>query len=228
MHQSSAHIPPDSRADKIRKISSAGIVSTIAGSDWENPLTNGGFFPVPITTGSLPVAMTVDAAGNIYVADPGVRVIRKIAASGTQTKFDFSSSSAFPRALVADAQGNVYAAISCSIVKITAGGTIVDFVGVQATCGTSDGVGNAARFQDPSGLALDALGNLYVADTGNHTIRKVTPAGAVTTIAGRAGVGGLVFGNLPGTLYQPVGMAIDASGLLYTTSENTVLKIQLQ
>ncbi len=218
----------DSGNHKIRKISLAGIVSTIAGSDWENPLTNGGFFPVPITTGSLPVAMAIDAAGNIYVADPGVRVIRKIAASGTQTKFDFSTSSTIPRALVADAQGNVYAAISCGIVKITPAGTISDFVGIQATCGTSDGLGTAARFQDPSGLALDTLGNLYVADTGNHTIRKVTPTGAVTTIAGRAGVGGLVFGNLPGTLYQPVGMAIDASGLLYTTSENTVVKIQLQ
>lgn len=218
----------DSGNHKIRKISPTGIVTTIAGSDWENPLTSGGFFPFPITTGSLPVAMAVDAAGNIYVADPGVRVIRKIAASGTQTKFDFGISSAFPRALVADPQGNVYAAISCGIVKITPAGTISDFVGAQAPCGTSDGLGSAARFQDPSGLALDTLGNLYVADTGNHTIRKVTPTGAVTTIAGRAGVGGLVFGNLPGTLYQPVGMAIDASGSLYTTAENTVLKIQLQ
>ena len=99
---------------------------------------------------------------------------------------------------------------------------------MQDTCSTNDGVGNAARFQDPSGLALDTLGNLYVADTGNHTIRKVSPTGTVTTIAGRAGVGGLVLGSLPGTLYQPVGMAIDANGLLYTTSENTVVKIQLQ
>ena len=217
----------DSGNHKIRKISLAGIVTTIAGSDWEDPQF-AGRIRIKITTGSLPVAMAFDAAGNIYVADPGVRVIRKIAVSGTQTKFDFATSSLSPRALVADAQGNVYAAISCGIVKITAGGTIVDFVGMQDTCGTNDGLGNIARFQDPSGLALDTLGNLYVADTGNHTIRKVTPAGAVTTIAGRAGVGGLVFGNLPGTLHQPVGMAIDANGLLYTTSENTVLKIQLQ
>lgn len=218
----------DSGKHKIRKISLAGIVTTIAGSDWENPVITGFNIVIPISLGSLPVAMAVDAAGNIYVADPGVRVIRKIAAAGTQTKFDFGPSSSIPRALVADAQGNVYAAISCGIVKITPAGTISDFAGIQATCGTSDGLGNAARFQDPSGLALDTLGNLYVADTGNHTMRKVTPTGAVTTVAGRAGAGGLVFGNLPGTLYQPVGMAIDANGLLYTTSENTVVKIQLQ
>ena len=100
--------------------------------------------------------------------------------------------------------------------------------GSQALCGVSDGVGAAARLKDPSGLALDSGGNLYVADTGNHTIRKVTPAGVVTTLAGRAGVSGLVLGTLPGTLNQPVGMVIDANGLLYTTSENVVLKIQLQ
>lgn len=80
----------------------------------------------------------------------------------------------------------------------------------------------------PVALAVNAAGNIYVADSGNHTIRKVTPAGVVTTLAGRAGISGLMLGNLPGTLNQPVGMAIDANGLLYTTSENAVLKIHLQ
>lgn len=94
--------------------------------------------------------------------------------------------------------------------------------------GSLDGTGSTARSSKPASLTLDAVGNLYVADTGNHTIRKVTPAGSVSTVVGRAGVGGLVFGNLPGTLYQPVGLALDTNGVLYTTSENTVLKIQLQ
>ena len=67
---------------KIRRISPAGMMSTIAGSEWENPRNSGGFFPVPISTGSLPVALAVDAAGNIYVADPGVGVLRKVAPSG--------------------------------------------------------------------------------------------------------------------------------------------------
>ena len=217
----------DSGNHKIRRISPAGMVSTIAGSEWENPRNSGGFFPVPISTGSLPVALAVDAAGNIYVADPGVGVLRKVAPSGAMTKFNFESG-VLPRAVVTDAQGNVYATAGCAIVKITTDGTTSALAGAQVFCGAGDGVGAAARFKDPSGLTLDSAGNIYVADSGNHTIRKVTPAGVVTTLAGRAGISGLMPGNFPGTLNQPVGMAIDASGLLYTTSENTVLKIQLQ
>ena len=217
----------DSGNHKIRRISPAGVVSTIAGSDWENPRNSGGFFPVPISTGSLPVALAVDAAGNIYVADPGVGVLRKVAPSGVMTKFNFESG-VLPRAVATDAQGNVYATAGCAIVKITTDGATSALAGAQTLCGAGDGVGAAARFKDPSGLTLDSAGNIYVADSGNHTIRKVTPAGVVTTLAGRAGISGLMPGNLPGTLNQPVGMAIDASGLLYTTSENTVLKIQLQ
>ena len=216
----------DTGNHKIRKISVAGIVTTIAGADWERPITNLSG-RIIISTGSLPVAVAVDGTGNIYVADRGVRVIRKIATSGVETKFDFGISSPVPRALTVDGQGNVYATASCKIVKITADGTINELVGVEGVCGTSDGVGAAARFQDPCGLTLDSAGNLYVADTGNHTIRKVTPAGVVTTLAGRTGVSGLVFGSLPGTLNLPVGLAIDANGLLYTTSENAVLRIQL-
>ena len=217
----------DSGNHKIRRISPAGMVSTIAGSDWENPRTAGGFFPVPISTGSLPVALAVDAAGNIYVADPGVGVLRKVAPSGVMTKFNFESG-VLPRAVVTDAQGNVYATAGCAIVKTITDGATIALAGAQALCGAGDGIGAAARFKDPSGLTLDSAGNIYVADSGNHTIRKVTPAGVVTTLAGRAGISGLMPGNLPGTLNRPVGMAIDASGLLYTTSENTVLKIQLQ
>ena len=212
---------------KIRRISPAGMMSTIAGSEWENPRTAGGFFSVPISTGSLPVALAVNAAGNIYVADPGVGVLHKVAPSGVMTRFTFESGM-LPRGVVKDAQGNVYATAGCAIVKITTDGTTSPLAGAQVLCGAGDGIGAAARFKDPSGLALDSAGNLYVADSGNHTIRKVTPAGVVTTLAGRAGISGLMPGKLPGTLNQPVGMAIDASGLLYTTSENTVLKIQLQ
>ena len=137
---------------------------------------------------SIPQGLTLDGAGNIYVADTGNNIIR----------------------------------------KITVDGVVSTLAGVTGISGKLDGTAATATFANPSGVTLDATGNVYVADAGNHRIRKVTPAGVVTTLAGRAGVSGLVLGTLPGTLNQPVGMVIDANGLLYTTSENVVLKIQLQ
>ena len=227
----------DAGNHKIRKISAAGIVTTIAGGDWESAANSGfaGFSP-----GSVPVSIAVDASGNIFVADSGVGSIRKITASGLVSAFTAPGAGIFsvhglihtsalsaPSSLAIDAHGNIYATNTCSIVKITADGVIKVLAGAQHACGSSDGAGVAAGFQNPTGLALDAAGNIYVADSGNHTIRKVTPEGVVTTIAGRAGASGVVLGKLPGTLNFPVGMAIDAKGVLYTTSENAVLKIQL-
>ena len=115
---------------KIRRISPAGMVSTIAGSEWENPRTARGFFPFPISTGSLPVALAADAAGNIYVADPGVGVLRKVAPSGVMTKFNFESG-VLPRAVVTDALGNVYATPGCAIVKIATGGATSALAGAS-------------------------------------------------------------------------------------------------
>ena len=90
-----------------------------------------------------------------------------------------------------------------------------------------DGNGAAARFNNPGPLSVDGSGNIYVADTGNQLVRRVTAAGTVTTIAGHAGSIGVLLGDLPGSLNVPAGMAIDGNGALYTTCENSVLKIQL-
>lgn len=97
--------------------------------------------------------------------------------------------------------------------------------------GNIDGTGPAARFRFPSGAtAVDASGNVYLADTYNYTVRKITPAGVVTTLAGVAGSWGVVTGPLPGSLSSPGGVAVDASGtMLHVSSigENAVLQIQL-
>ena len=75
-------------------------------------------------------------------------------------------------------------------------------------------------------LAVDAFGNVFVADTRNHAVRKVTPAGVVTTIAGRAGASGVQVGTLPASLASPTGIVVAADGTLYVSSENAVLRIQ--
>src|SRR5439155_7430643 len=87
--------------------------------------------------------------------------------------------------------GNVYVADSNNhwihnhtIRKITPAGVVTTLAGLAETVGSDDGTGSAARFNGPSGVATDSSGNVYVADRGNHTIRKITPAGVVTTLAG--------------------------------------------
>lgn len=82
-----------------------------------------------------------------------------------------------------------------------------------------------ARFSYSTGLAADNKGNVFVADTNNHTVRKVTAAGLVTTIAGKAGVSGVATGSLPGLLSSPQSIVVDSKGNLYVTTEDAVVKI---
>jgi len=101
------------------------------------------------------------------------------------------------------------------------------FAGTAGQVGSADGVGQAARFNYPNGLAMDASGNLYVADWGNNTIRKIAPDGTVTTVVGQAGKGGILLGPLPGQISGPGALAFDANGVLYATSQTGILKIRL-
>lgn len=122
--------------------------------------------------------------------------------------------------VIGDAGGNLYvASLDNTIRKITPQGTVTTLAGLAGQSGNSDGSGASARFTGPSGLAVDAGGNVYVADTLNYSIRKITPEGSVTTIVGPSA-------NLAG----PRGIAVDSSGTLYVadTQTSTIRKVTSQ
>lgn len=125
-----------------------------------------------------------------------------------------------PQDVATDSAGNAYIADegNHTIRKITPAGVVSTFAGTFGEAGSADGTGTAAKFDSPQGLAIDATGNLYVADTGNHTIRKITPAGVVTTFAGLARVSGNT--NATGgaaRFNRPRKLAVDTAGNIYVT-----------
>ncbi|MEZ0184747.1 NHL repeat-containing protein, partial [Flavobacterium oncorhynchi] len=213
----------DQSNHKIRKITPAGTVTTLAGS-------TEGFADGTATTAqfSNPSGVVVDALGNLYVAEQSNHKIRKITPGGevttlagstrgfedgigTQAKFNL------PVGVAADASGNVYVAdaLNNRICKITQSGEVTTLAG--GTSGFADGAGSAAKFIWPNGVAVDALGNIYVADRGNHKIRKITPSGEVTTLAG-SGAQGFADGTGTGAQFSiPSGVAVDALGNVYVT-----------
>lgn len=178
-----------------------------------------------------PLGIAVDGSGTIYVADSANYTIRRIAPSGVVTTLagspglsgtaDGTGAAARFRVLkgiAIDASGNVYAVDDSAIRKITPGGTVTTLAGTPGVTGDADGSGMAARFNHPWGIASDAAGNLYVADSENYLIRKVTPAGVVTTFAGTRGMRGTANGTgATATFLGPQGIAIDPSGNLYVT-----------
>lgn len=167
----------------IRKITAAGVVTTLAGNGTAGN-TNG--------TGAAasfnePLGVAADASGNIFVADYINGLIRKVTPAGVVTTFQSPGSTRI-FGIAIDAANNLYTTeyTNQRIVKYTPAGVASDVAGTAGSGGNTDGTGAAARFNFPSGIAVDATGNLYVTDAFNHRIRKITPAGVVSTIAGNA------------------------------------------
>lgn len=218
----------DTGNSTIRQIASAGAVSTLAGSPTQRGNTDG---PGSTATFSSPMGIARDAAGNLYVADSLNHTIRKISADGGVSTFagtaGFSGSSDgtgenarfnHPTGVEVDASGNVYVADTTNnlIRKIAPGGMVTTLAGLVGVSGTQDGAGANALFNRPGGLAMDAEGNVYVADTGSSTIRRITPAGVVSTLAGLPGIAGLKDGSgIDAWFNQPLAICRGDDAALY-------------
>lgn len=221
---------------KIRKITPAGVVSTLAGSTRGH--ADGSGSEVKFNN---PMGIAIDATGNMYVADHTNNRIRKVSTTGEVTTLAGHPESGFgdidgigaaarfnsPMGVATDAAGNVYVADSNQkIRRITPAGVVSTFAGSKR--GFADGVATAAKFNFPNGITVDAVGNLYVADMENHKVRKITPTGEVSTLAGST----QGFADGAGRTAQfnfPYGVVIDATGNVIVTDvfNHKVRKITL-
>ena len=228
----------DNGNETIRKVSAAGVVTTLAGQVGIKGSVNG------TGTNALfnsPHSTVVDSAGNVFVSDGVNRTIRKITPGGAVTVFTGSTSlqgtndglggaARFtqPMGLAIDSADNLYVADQGgnTIRKITPGALVTTLAGWGRVSGTNDGAGSAARFTGPQGIAADSAGNVYVTDTGNDTIRKITPGGVVTTLAGSAGQNGETDGtNGMARFDTPRGIAVDSATNIYVAdSVNSTIR----
>lgn len=205
---------------KIRKITPAGVVTTLAGST--EGYADGSGAAAQFDT---PSGICADAQGNLYVTEEGGQKIRKITPAGVVTTLAGSTrgyadgvgtAALFdaPKGICMDAQGNLFVVDggNARIRKVTPAGVVSTLAG--SLPGYADGTGIAARFDGPCGICIDPQGNLYVGEFTNNKIRRITPAGVVTTLAGST-QGYTDGGALGAKFYNPYGVCIDSQGNLF-------------
>ncbi len=208
----------DTSNGRIRKVSSAGTISTVAGNGMVSYSGDGG----PATGAQLngPLGVAADNSGNLFIADSQngvVRVVNKgaIASVGGGTLV-------IPRSVATDAAGNAYVADAQDnrVRRVGTDGTVTTYAG-NGTNGFGGDGGPAANAQlnSPAAVAVDGAGNLYIADLGNLRIRKVSANGNISTVAGNGSQGYSGDGGpaINASLNTPLGVAVDPSGNLYIT-----------
>jgi sugar lactone lactonase YvrE len=218
-----------------------GVITTVAGNGTVGYSGDDG--PATSAELSAPASVAVDAAGNLYIADTGNNRIRKVDKSGTITTIAGNGSSGYygdggpatsaelyPAALAVDASGNIYIANGNRIRKVDKSGTITTIAGNGSSGYSGDGgPATSAELSYPCGVALDASGNIYIADAIDNCIRKVDVSGDITTVAGN-GTMGCSGDDGPATsaeLSAPAGVTVDAAGNLYIAdcSNNRIRKV---
>jgi len=215
----------DEGNNTIRKVTPAGVVTTLAGKAGVAGSADGTGATAQFNS---PFGVAVDPAGNVYVADLRNETIRQITPAGVVTTLAGSvgasgsadgtgSAARFnnPYALAAGLDGNLYLADNgnSTIRKIAPGGVVTTLAGKAGNAGSADGTGTAAQFSFPAGIAIDGIGDIYVADTANSTMRMISPTGVVTTLAGSPGVTGTTDGTGGAARFNhPHGVAVDGSG----------------
>ena len=226
----------DTNNDRIRKVDSAGTITTIAGTGERRFGGDGG--PAIQAQLDAPSGVVVDGAGNLYIADRANHRIRKVDSTGTITTIAGTGERGFggdggpatqarlnnPYGVAVDGAGNLYIADLANhrIRKVDSTGTITTFAGTgERGFGGDGGPASQAQLNFPTGVAVDEAGNLYIADWSNARIRKVDGTGTITTIAG---TGELGFGGDGGPAIQaqlgdPTGVAVDGAGNLYIADQ---------
>jgi len=233
---------PQYENNTIRKITPAGVVTTLAGRAGTCGFSDGAGVAAEFCD---PRGIAVDGSGTLYVADQRNNVIRSITPAGVVTTLagdagaqegsdDGTGSEArfsHPAGVAVDASGVVYVAdvSNYTIRNITPGGVVTTLAGAALKSGFADDTGTAARFGNVEGVAVDSNGVAYVADSDNNTIRKITPNGAVTTLAGSPYPYDFEFADGTGSAARfnwPSGIAVDDVGTVYVTdSGSTIRKI---
>jgi uncharacterized protein (TIGR03437 family) len=224
-------------SSRIRKVTPAGIISTVAGNGNLGYTGDGG----PATAASFMGSpnypgIAIDAAGNLFISDSGNQVIRKVNTSGIITTVAGNGSPGFsgdggpatsaqlnnPGGVAVDSAGNLYIADASNsrVRKVNPAGIISTYAGNGNVKYSGDGVQAPTTAVDrPEAVAVDSLGNVYVSETSSSRVRKVDPSGIITTVAGvAAGTNGFTGDGGPATsatLFGPVGLVVDASGNLY-------------
>ena len=204
----------DSSNSTIRKMTANGTVTTFAGKAQEPGYVDGHDGEARF---NAPQHLASDSLGNIYVADAGNGVVRKITPDADVTTVANGYYFNGLTAVALDPTGDIYVSGDFSISKIAPDGTVTLFAGAPGDSGFRDGQGGDARFDYPTGIISDAAGNLFVADFENNAIRKITPTAEVTTFAGRKIAGSDDGVGLRARFHYPLGISIDSAGNLYVT-----------
>jgi sugar lactone lactonase YvrE len=218
----------DKENHAIRKITPDGVIITLTGSGKPDIADGEGL----AASFNRPHGVAVDESGNIYVADHNNHRIRKISSSGNVTTLAGSgikgnadglgkeASFNGPNSVAIDGSGNVYVAdkLNHSIRKISPSGTVTTLAG-SGKPEFADGQGKEASFNQPHGIAVDEIGTVYVADSYNHRIRKIGPSGYVTTLVGSGNPGSEDGYGSAASFNKPYAIAVDAGGAVYVADQ---------